>query len=241
MGSADAAVKYRAAPEVFWFSIFTNGKRSGFGRGEYTRGEAAPYQFQNLILMDLPGGMRVAERSWWEFEPDLKPANFFRKTIAWKAGQSFTNTVDGLYDYPRKKLAVEYAEFGANEKVDIDLPANHVARYTQNLVLAASKLKPGMTFNFHTFSIKDRRFVDQQIKVKAFDKALNAWRLEGTSEEAPGSVSTTWFQTASAAHPNGWTVKSTQPAVNQFVIELRPASRAQAIEGYEKEAAALGI
>lgn len=231
---------YKATPEVSWFTIFANGKRAGFGRSEYGRGEGAPFSFQNLTVMSLPNSY-VAERVWWEFSPDLRPANLFSKTIYWRGGQSVTNTVDGVFDYGTRKLALDYHEWGAQEKLEVPIPARQVARYTSNLVLAHARLAAGQVFKFTSYSLKDRRFVQQQITVREFDSALRAWKLEGTSEEAPGAVSTLFFQPASAGHPNGWMLKSIFPGPNKIRIELEASTRDQAVEGFEKEASALGI
>jgi hypothetical protein len=231
---------YQPKPEVMWFTISNNGHRTGLGRSEYGKGEAVANQFQNLLLMNMKG-YRVAERSWWEFGANLKPANFYQKTIIWRGGQSVTNTVDGVFDYATKKLNLDYREFGAQETLGVDLPVTQVSRNTQNLVLSHDKLAKGKVYHFKVYSIKERHFVNQDISVTDYDTRLKAWQLEARSEEAPGSVVRLWFQTASAAHPNGWTVKTSGPGPDNTTIELQSCSRAEAVQGFEKEAGSLGI
>lgn len=235
-----ASSAYTPRAEVFWVTIAVNGRRAGFGRGEYTRGEGAPYQYQNLILF-THGGYRHAQRDWWEFGGDLRPANFFQKIISWKGGQSVTNTIDGVFHYDTGKLKVEYNEFNTHENVDVPIPPSPLARFTQNLVLARQKLSAGRSFRFTVYDSKHRRFAVQTFKVISFDSPQRAWKIEQTSEENPGAVSTSWFQSASAAHPNGWVVRSVTPGADHATIEMRAVTRDEAIKGYEKEATSLGI
>jgi hypothetical protein len=234
------AAGIKVVPEVFWVSVSINGRRCGFGRGEYTRGEAAPYQYQNLILFQY-GGFSHAQRDWWEFNGHLRPANFFEKVISWKGGQSVTNTVDGVFHYDKGKLKVEYNEFNTHENVEVPLPPNPLSRFTQNLLMAHQKLTPGRVFSFKVYDLKGRRFATERFKILGYDAAMRAWKIEQTSEEAPGAVGTIWFQTATRAHPNGWTLRTVTPGANRTTIEAVAVTRAQAVRGFEREAAALGI
>lgn len=240
--SGKAAGPYQPKPEVFWVTVSVNGRRAGFGRGEYTKGDGAPYQYQNFVLLDYKG-IRNAVRDWWEFGGDLRPANFFQKAIAVKAGfpRPAINTIDGVFDYRKGKVDVEYNQFDTHENTSVPLPRTLIARFTQNLVLAREKLAPGRVFHFTVYDLKGKRFAVQTFKIISFDTGLRAWKIEQTSEEAPGAITQAWFQTASAAHPNGWVLRSVTPAADRSVIEMRASTRAQAVQGYEKEATSLGI
>lgn len=236
-----SAAAFRPRPEVFWVTVSVNGRRAGFGRGEYTKGEAAAYQYQNLILF-THAGYRHAQRDWWEFGADLRPVNFFQKVISWKAGYPpLTNTIDGVFHYDKGKVDIEYDQFNVHEKAEVPIPRTVIARFTQNLVLARERLSPGRTFRFNVYDMKNKRFAAQTFKVLSWDPDQRAWKIEQTSEEAPGAVSVSWFQTASAAHPNGWVLRSITPGAERQTIELRASTRAEAVTGFEKEAASLGI
>lgn len=237
-----ASGPYRPAPEVFWVTVSINGRRAGFGRGQYTKGDGAPYQYQNFVLLDYKG-IRNAVRDWWEFGGDLRPANFFQKAVSVKAGfpRPAINTIDGVFHYNKGKLNVEYNQFDQQENVEVPIPHTLIARFTQNLVLAREKLSAGRIFHFNVYDTKGRRFAVQTFKVVSWDGAVRAWKIEQSSEEAPGSVSTAWFQTASPAHPNGLVLRSVTPGANRQTIEMRASTRDEAIQGYEKEASSLGI
>lgn len=235
-----AAEKYRAVPEVVWFTCTFNGKHVGFVRGQFDKGEIAPYEFQNIILMNLPG-RRVVERTWWEFFPDLRPAVFYQKFVAWQAGASVTNIYDGNFNYKDGTLECKYQEYGAQEQFALKLPKAPFSRYAQTLFLAKRKLAPGQTFKFQTYSYRDKRFVTQEIRVARWDAGAKAWVMEARSEESPGAVSTLWFQGATPRHPNGWTLKSQFPGPGGLKIEMRASTRDEAIGGFEKEAGALKI
>lgn len=234
--------RYQPKPEVFWVTVSVNGRRAGFGRGEYTKGDGAPFQYQNFVLLDYKG-IRNAVRDWWEFGADLRPANFFQKAIAVKTGypRPAINTIDGVFDYHKNKVDVEYNQFDTHENASVPLPRSLIARFTQNLVLAREKMAPGRIFQFNVYDLKGKRFAVQTFKVVSWDAGLRAWKIEQTSEEAPGTVTQAWFQTASAAHPNGWVLRSVTPGADRSVIEMRASTRSQAIQGYEKEATSLGI
>lgn len=231
---------FRVSPEVFWISIVANGRRIGFGRGEYKRGETAAYQYQNTIVFDR-GGMRQASRDWWDFGSDLRPATFFSKFIAWKAGANLTNTVDGVFNYKNGKLSCQYDEFNTHEKVVVPIPSQTISKFTQNIVLAREKLSAGKKYTFRVYGPQQRRFVLQEYIVLDWDTSEHAWKIESRSEEAPGSVNTYWFQTATRAHPNGWFVRTIMPGGAGETFEFRTVTRQQAIQGFENEAAALGI
>lgn len=240
--SGKAAGPYQPKPEVFWVTVSVNGRRAGFGRGEYTKGDGAPFQYQNFVLLDHKG-VRNAVRDWWEFGPDLRPASFFQKAIAVKAGfpRPAINTIDGVFDYGKGKVDVEYNQFDTHENASVPLPRTLIARFTQNLVLARQKLAPGRVFHFTVYDLKGKRFARQTFKIISYDSGLRAWKIEQTSEEAPGSVTQAWFQTASPQHPNGWVLRSVTPGADRSIIEMRASTRTQAIQGYEKEATSLGI
>lgn len=234
-------VRYSAAPEVFWISIYLQGKRAGFGRGHYAKGKTAPFSYENVIVMDLPKATRVADRTSWEFDTRLKPVSFSTKIVSWRGGQSVTNTVEGTFRYDKGALACDYHEWGAQEKVQVKIPPQQIARFTQNLILAHAKLKLGSRLVFRAYSVKDRRFVSQTIRITGYDGSRKAWKLEATSEEAPGAVTTIWFQTATPEHPNGYALSTSMPGPEKQLIESRACSREEAIKGFEKEAAALKI
>ena len=195
-------VRYQASPETFWIAIFVQGKKAGFGRGEYSKGQSAPFAYENLIVMDLPQATRVADRTNWEFDQRLKPMRFSTKFISWRGGQSVTNTVEGSFRYDKGNLACDYHEWGAQQKVQVKIPPQQIARFTQNLILAHARLKIGSRLKFRAYSVKDRRFVTQTIKVTGYDGSRKAYKLEAISEEAPGAVTVMWFQLASPEHPN---------------------------------------
>lgn len=237
-----ARVTYRAAPEIFWISIYVSGKKAGFGRGQYGKGASAPFSYQNLIVMEQPQATRIAERTTWEFDQRLKPVQFSTTFIGWRPGaKAVTNTVEGKFRYDKGSLACDYHEWGAQEKVQVKIPPQQISRFTQNLILARASLKVGSRLKFRAYSVKDRRFVNQTISVTGYDGSRKAWKLEQTSEEAPGAVTVIWFQTASPQHPNGYAISTSMPGMNKQLIESRACSREEAIQGYEKEARALKI
>lgn len=234
---------YKVTPEVFWVNISINGRRVGFGRGQYGKGEGAAYQYQNLIIVDGADGIRQAQRFWSEFGPDLRPVNFFAKFIGWRLGASQISTVDGVFNYKTGKLSVEYDVYNTVEKVQVAIPSRAFASGAEDIVFARTRLAAGKTFTFSVYSpsLNGRRFVDRQYRVLGWDGAQAAWKIEGTSDEAPGAVSTYWFQSASPAHPNGFMVRQIMRGTDRSLRELKPVSREEAIRGFEKEAAALGI
>jgi hypothetical protein len=233
--------RYTVSSETFWISIYIQGRKAGFGRGKYDRGVEAPFSYENVIVVSLPQNTKVAERTTWEFDGQLKPASLVDKAVMWQNGRAVTNTVEGHFHYEKGKLSCDYHEWGAQEKVEIPIPSAQIARYTQNLILAHAHLKVGSRLKFQAYSIKDRRFVQQQIRVTGYDGGRNAFKLEATSEEAPAAVSTLWFQLASATHPNGFTLSSSMPGPQNQMIDSRATTREEAIQGFEKEVKALKL
>lgn len=232
---------YHPAPEVSWYNVLDHGRRVGFMRAEWTKGDGAPFSFQTTTVMRLPTRM-MAERVWWDFGPDLKPASFFTKTIAWQGGQSVTNTQEGDFNYKTGILSVKYHEYGADEKAKIPIPRQQIARYVSELILAHSRLRKGQVYHFMVFSPHDRRFIKQTVTVEGFDPAQHAYKLRETSEEQPGAIGTGWLQPATLAHPNGWNPRVVLAGTDGKVVnELVVTTRDQAIQGFEREAHALGI